>query len=107
MILTLLLKNMQRRLYVLISNKLEPIYGCVQGGHAVAQWLLDNKDSQTWNNQYLIYLSADIEKWKLKLEIKEISFSYFKEPDLDNELTAIAVETSSEIFQKLHPITIR
>jgi hypothetical protein len=38
---------MQKKLYVLISNDLDPIYGCVQGGHAVAQWLLDNKDSQT------------------------------------------------------------
>lgn len=50
------------KLYVLISKKLNPIYGCVQGGHAVAQWMLEHPN-QTWNNQYLIYLHADVEEW--------------------------------------------
>ena len=31
-----------KKLYVLIDEKLEKVYGCVQGGHAVAQWLIDN-----------------------------------------------------------------
>jgi hypothetical protein len=95
---------MQKKLYVLISNDLDPIYECVQGGHAVAQWLLDNKDSQTWNNQYLIYLIADVKKWEFKLNSMGISHSCFYEPDLNNVLTAIAVEAPSEIFKKLQPI---
>lgn len=94
----------QKRLYILINNELEAVYGCVQGGHAVAQWLLDNKDSQTWNNQYLIYLSADVKKWKLKLELMGIPHSCFLEPDLGNTLTAIAVEAPSKLFQKLKTI---
>ena len=95
---------MNQRLYILISNTLNPVYGCVQGGHAVAQWLLDNKNSQNWNNQYLIYLSADIYKWKLKLELEDIKFSCFYEPDMNNTLTAIAVQAPESFFKKLHPI---
>lgn len=67
----------KKKLYVLINNKLEIVYGGVQAGHGVAQWLIDNKDTQNWNNQYLIYLSADIEKWIFKLNIKDIKFSVF------------------------------
>ena len=51
-----------KRLYVLVNKRLSPVYGCVQGGHAVAQWLLDNP-GQTWNNNFLIYLYADTDKW--------------------------------------------
>lgn len=92
---------MQKKLYILVSNKLNPIYGCVQGGHAVAQWLLDHKDSQTWNNNYLIYVSADIEKWIFKLKLKGLDFSVFFEPDLDNTATAIAIESEGHLFRNL------
>lgn len=90
----------KQKLYVLINDKLDKVYGCVQGGHAVAQWLIDNKE-QTWNNQYLIYLSADIEKWIFKLKNKGINFSLFQEPDLDNLPTAIAVEGNDNLFRNL------
>ena len=43
-----------KRLYVLVNKKLAPIYGCVQGGHAVAQFMLENP-KQDWNNNFLIY----------------------------------------------------
>lgn len=91
----------QKRLYVLIDKTLDPIYGCVQGGHAVAQWLLDNKETQTWNNEYLIYLSASVNKWKYKLNAKDLKFTEFREPDLDNRLTAIAIEHDGSIFKNL------
>ena len=89
-----------QRLYVLISNKLDSIYGCVQGGHAVAQWLLNHPD-QKWNNNYLIYVSADINKWKQRLNIMDIDYTEFKEPDLDYQTTAIAVLNNDKIFKKL------
>lgn len=89
-----------KRLYVLINENLDPVYGCVQGGHAVAQYLLDNPN-QKWNNSYLIYLYADVEKWSYKLSKKQFRFSEFKEPDLDNQLTALAVESDGKIFRNL------
>lgn len=92
-----------QRLYVLISNKLDSIYGCVQGGHAVAEWLLSHPH-QEWNNNYLIYVSADISKWKQKLDILEIDYTEFKEPDLNNEITSLAVLNNDKLFKNLQLI---
>lgn len=88
------------KLYILTDESLDPVYGCVQGGHAVAQWLLDHPN-QNWNNSYLIYLKANIKYWKRKLIRKGIDFSEFNEPDLDNKTTAIAIETDGKIFKSL------
>ena len=89
-----------QRLYVLISNKLDSIYGCVQGGHAVAEWLLTHPN-QEWNNNYLIYVSADVDKWKNRLNIMNIDYTEFKEPDLDYQTTALAVLNNDKMFKKL------
>lgn len=89
----------ESRLYVLISKDLDPVYGCVQGGHAVAQWLLEHNDG--WRNNYLIYLYADIDKLKFKLNGND-KCSYWHEPDLDNKLTAIAVESDGKMFKNLN-----
>ena len=92
--------NTQKRLYVLISNNLSPVYGCVQGGHAVAQYLLDHP-KQKWNNEYLIYLYANLDTWKRRLDMIGLDYSSFKEPDLNNALTAIAVEDEGKMFKNL------
>ena len=97
------ISNTESRLYVLINRDLDSIYGCVQGGHVVAQWLL-NHPKQTWNNSYLIYLSVDINKWKDKLDILEIDYTEFKEPDLNNQVTALAVLNNDKLFKKLRLI---
>lgn len=95
---------MQERLYVLIDKKLDPIYGCVQGGHAVAQWLLDHPN-QNWNNSYLIYLYADVQEYAEKLKILRKDFTAFKEPDLNNQTTALAVTDSGKLFKKLELVS--
>lgn len=105
---------MKNKLYILIDKNLDPIYGAVQGGHAVAQWLLEhwqiNKEENPtwkWNNDYLIYLSVDINKWYDKLKKynpSHFKWVYFTEPDLGNEITAIAVYTNdfpNSIIRKL------
>ena len=94
------LTNTQKRLYVLISKDLNPVYGCVQGGHAVAQYLLEHP-KQNWNNQYLIYLYANVDVWKRKLDMFGLDYSSFREPDLDNVLTALAVEDEGKMFKNL------
>ena len=88
-----------RRLYVLIDKSLNPVYGCVQGGHAVAAYLLEHPDG--WKNQYLVYLYADVEKWISKLDYLGLDYSIFKEPDLANQITAVAVENDGELFKHL------
>ena len=92
-----------QRLYILIDNNLDSIYGCVQGGHVVAQWLL-NHPNQDWNNSYLIYVSADISKWKEKLDILEVDYTEFREPDLNNQITALAVLNNDKMFKNLRLI---
>ena len=89
----------ERRLYVLIDKSLDPVYGCVQGGHAVAAYLLEHPDG--WKNQYLIYLYADLKKWVGKLNYFGLDYSMFKEPDLANQITAVAVESDGKLFKNL------
>lgn len=92
---------MKNKLYVLIDKNLDPIYGAVQAGHAVAEWLLEywqlDKEGDPkwpWHNDYLIYLQADLEDIcdnYLKLYCAKDKESYFYEPDLDGKLTTIAI----------------
>ena len=89
----------ERRLYVLIDKSLDPVYGCVQRGHAVAAYLLEHPDG--WKNQYLIYLYADLRKWVGKLNYFGLDYSIFKEPDLANQITAVAVESDGKLFKNL------
>lgn len=53
----------------------------------VMQWLLEHPN-QDWNNNYLIYLYADLDTWRFRL-------------DLDNQLTAIALQDDGRMFKKL------
>ena len=89
-----------QRLYVLIDKVLDSTYGCVQGGHAVAQWLLNHPD-QDWNNSYLIYLSADLPKWIYRLNYLGIDYTSFQEPDLSGKTTALAVLGNERLFKNL------
>lgn len=87
------------KLYVLVNKDLPIAYQGVQGGHAVAQWLLENPN-QTWNNQTLVYLKANIYKEIFKLDQKGIKYTKFEEPDLNNQITAIALQTN--VFKHLN-----
>ena len=92
---------MKNKLYILTDKTLDPIYAAVQGGHAVAEWLLENwqllkngDPSWEWNNDYLIYLSVDINEWYEKLapyDPSRFKWAMFREPDLDNKITSIAI----------------
>ena len=97
------MENKNKRLYILIDKTLEPVYGCVQGGHAVAAYLLEHPE-QTWNNSYLIYLKCNLYSMKRRLIKLGKDFSEFREPDLGNKLTAIAIEDSVKLFRTLHTV---
>jgi hypothetical protein len=43
----------------------------------------------------------ELKKWTLKLEEAGIRFVEFREPDIGDELTAIAAPTNTRIFSRL------
>lgn len=95
-------EQLSKRLYVLVDEKLPPIYGAVQGGHAIAQWMLEHFENLTWKNETVVYLSCNIDQIIYRLEGQDISI--FREPDLDNQITAVAILGNSQnerVFKKL------
>jgi hypothetical protein len=91
-----------KRLYVLVDETLDPIYGAVQGGHCVAQYMIDNKlNKDSWDNEYLIYLSANVGLWRCRLLSKGKKISEFREPDLENRLTSICCVDDGSTFKRL------
>ena len=93
---------MSKRLYVIVRKDLSESYRAVQAGHAVAEWLLHD---QTWRNETLIYLGveneSDLLRWADRLNFKGIKYTGFNEPDINNELTAIATVCNDRIFNRL------
>lgn len=79
----------EKKLYILVNRRLEKVYGSVQGGHALAQWLLEHP-GQTWNNKTLIYLNCRLDKKIEEMTEHGYDFSVFKEPDLNDTITAAA-----------------
>ena len=92
------------KMYVLLRKDLTPSQQAVQGGHALAEFLLNNPTQ--WNNGTLIYLGVNNErqliKWAHKLCDLDINFVTWREPDMYNELTALATYSNGDIFKRLN-----
>lgn len=92
------------KMYVLTRRDLPVSYKAVQAGHAVAELLLRGQ-SHGWNNGTLVYLGVDdedaLKHWKEKLDFKEIPYSEFREPDIGDQITAIATVGNGKLFSKL------
>jgi len=110
------------KMYVLVREDLDPIHRTVQGGHAVAQYLLEHKDDlektsndgikQRWNNGYMIYLGVkdeyELNNFEAKLEAAGKSFSTFVETDWGEPTkTAIACVDFGEIFSELKLLSVK
>ena len=102
-------KEDSMNMYVLCRQDLDKFtqsYKFVQGMHAVAEYLLRNKTE--WNNGTMIALAVkdvhQLEHWKRKLEFQGITCSAFYEPDIGNEMTAIACVAEEDTFKGLRLI---
>ena len=91
------------KLIIVVRQDLTPGYQAVQGGHALSEFCLEHNDiAKSWhkNSNYLAYLSVKDEKELLflidKAQSRGIVMSIFQEPDIDNQVTAIAMEPSEE-----------
>jgi hypothetical protein len=62
--------------------------------------MIENPQSE-WKNNYLIYLKADLSKLIEKLDRFGIYYTVFREPDLGNQITAIAVLDHRILFKRL------
>lgn len=93
-----------KKLYVLVRRDLSPSQQAVQGGHAVAEFLL-HRDT-TWKNGTLVYLGVkdlrELLKWMSRFDTFEIPYSAFYEPDIGNEPTALATTTKSWVVKGLN-----
>lgn len=93
-----------QKLYVLTRRDLSKSQQAVQTGHAVAELTLRGQRNG-WDNGTLVYLGVDnlqeLLIWKSKLEYKELPHTEFREPDIGNEITAIASVNSGKMFSKL------
>ena len=88
-------------MYVLVRDDLTKSQQAVQGGHALAEYVLKYPDSREWNNHTLIYLTVprkDLEVLCKRYTYRLRHVASFKEPDLNNELTAFAfLEPTPEV----------
>jgi len=95
------------KIYVIVRKDLSISQRAVQAGHALAEFLLHGPVSR-WNNGTLVYLGVkglnQLENLKYKLDLLEIPYSEFREPDIGNETTAIATDQHCELFDKLRLI---
>ena len=90
-----------KKLYVMVRTDLSVSQQAVQAGHAVAEIILRGQQGD-WDNGTLVYLGAnseeDLEKQIFRLERKDIPFSIFREPDIGNQITAIAAVDDGRAF---------
>jgi len=96
-------------MYVIVRNDIPKSYQAVQGGHAAAQFMLKhNEVAKLWNNHRLIYVNVKDEralrKMIYKLRRHNLDYASFNEPDINNEMTAIATvvtEKERKLFKHL------
>ena len=93
------MKQVHNKLYVITRADISAGYQSVQAGHAAIQFQYDHpKVAADWfkNSQYLAFLSAKNQEHLLdivtKAESKGVKVSVFREPDIGDEITSIALE---------------
>ena len=97
---------MDKKLYVLIRKDLDRFgqsYKYVQGMHAVARFASSHLHDYEYQTMVVLDIGNKwkMEEWKSKLEDQGKTFEVFREPDIENELTAIACYDNGVIFKKL------
>ena len=94
-----------KKLFVIVRKDLSTSQRAVQAGHALAAYLLHSPNFR-WKNEILIYLGVkgltQLLNLKRKLDLRGINYVEFHEPDLNNEITAIASDEENKIFERIN-----
>jgi len=94
------------KLFVTVRKDLSSSQQAVQAGHVVAEYMLHGLSFRRWKNETLIYLGVkgltQLENLRRKLQNNNIPFVEFREPDLNNEITAIASDKKCRIFERMN-----
>jgi Peptidyl-tRNA hydrolase PTH2 len=90
---------MDSRLYIIGRADLAPGLRAAQGGHAAFAFALEHpRVMKRWNNSYLIFLEVDdhhaLRTLLRQTQLAGLTTSEWHEPDLDDQLTAIAIAPS-------------
>lgn len=94
-----------RKMYIVVRDDLGDTYKLVQGTHALAQYALEHPDDfKEWNNQTIVFVKVKTENSLHKLVYSCATsgrkFSTFLEPDIDNQLTSVAIFDEEEAMRK-------
>jgi peptidyl-tRNA hydrolase len=102
-----------KRLYLVVRADLPPGQQAVQACHALREFVEDHPDTdRSWfhESNTLVLLSAPDERAITRLGMKAVRAgvpcSEFREPDLDNAVTAIAVAPSGDRLCKRFPLAL-
>lgn len=90
---------MEPRLYVITRADLAPGLRAAQAGHALTAFALEQPARlRKWDNRYLLMLEAPDYRTLLRASVfarlLNLKVSHWHEPDLDDQLTAIAIAPS-------------
>ena len=95
--------QINQKLIVISREDLSPGYQAVQSAHAAINFQYQYpKIAKNWNSKsnYLIFLSCksqdELIQYKNKFDLAGLLYTLFYEPDINNELTAIAIEPSEK-----------
>lgn len=92
------------KMFVIVRRDLTPSQQAVQGGHALAEFLLNQ--GTWWKNGTLIYLGVkgvkQLNNLMMKFNRDGIKYSVFYEPDMEYEPTAIATDCENRFIEKLN-----
>ena len=91
--------QINQKLIVITRKDLFPGYQAVQAAHAAIEFQYEHPQiAKDWNthSKYLVFLSVPDEPSLLnlleKFKKEDLAYSVFREPDIGNQVTAIAVE---------------
>lgn len=101
------MSQVNQKLITITRRDLDPGYQAVQAAHAAIEFQHEHPTvSKSWNEQskYLIFLSVHDEQQLInyidKFKKHDLKYTTFKEPDIGNQITAVAVEPC-ELSKKL------